>query len=113
MRVADLERLYDYSYWANSKLFDVVSQLSPEEFTRKVSGSYGSIRNALVHVLSGEWGWLDRCGGEPRGPRLNPDDYPTVESVLQTWRRVEGCVRSFLPTLSDDDLAKKIEFAFP
>jgi uncharacterized damage-inducible protein DinB len=59
MQVADLERLYDYHYWANAKLLDVVCQLTPDEFTRSVTGSYGSIRNTLVHVLSAEWGWPD------------------------------------------------------
>src|SRR5436309_15218065 len=34
------------------KLFDVISQITPEQFTRPVAGSYGSIRNTLVHVLS-------------------------------------------------------------
>lgn len=111
MRVADLERLYDFSYWANRKLFDVITQLSPEQFTATISGSYGSIRNALVHVMSAEWGWLDRCGGEPRGARLNPDDYPTAQSVIETWKRVEGYVRAFLPTLKDEDLERKIEFS--
>ena len=29
--------------------------LTPEEFTRSVAGSYESIRNTLVHVLSAEY----------------------------------------------------------
>jgi hypothetical protein len=33
MRVSDLPRLYDYNYWATDKLFGVVSQLTPEQFT--------------------------------------------------------------------------------
>lgn len=111
MRVADLERLFDYSYWANQKLFGVISQLTPDQFTCDVCGSYGSVRNTLVHVLSAEWGWLDRCGGEKRGAKLNPDDYPTIQSVIETWARVEGCVRSFLAGLKDEDLARDIEFS--
>ena len=63
MTVKDLERLYDYGYWANKKLLAVVAQLTPEQFTQTVAGSYGSVRNTLVHILSAEWGWLDRCGG--------------------------------------------------
>ncbi|HMH11804.1 MAG TPA: DinB family protein [Edaphobacter sp.] len=50
----DLQALYDYGYWANGKLFEVVSQLTPEEFTQSVAGSYGSVRNTIVHVLSAE-----------------------------------------------------------
>ena len=38
-------------------------------------GSYGSIRNTLVHALSTEWGWLDRCGGAKRGPALKGEDF--------------------------------------
>jgi uncharacterized damage-inducible protein DinB len=113
MTVKDLERLYDYGYWANGKLFQVASQLTPEQFTQPVAGSYGSIRNTLVHVLSAEWGWLDRCGGPQRGPALKPDDYPTLESVTRTWRTVEGHVREFLSGLKDEDLTRIVEFTNP
>lgn len=113
MIVKDLERLYDYGYWANTKLLGVVSQLTPEEFTRAVAGSYGSVRNTLVHVLSAEWGWLDRCGGHKRGPALAPDDYPTVDVLVRSWSRVEGYVRDFLSSLKDEDLARVVEFTTP
>lgn len=111
MHVTDLQHLYDYHYWANGKLFAAIDQLTPQQFTQSVAGSYGSVRNTLVHIVSAEWGWLDRCGGPPRGERLNAEDYPTFESVRETWRRVEGYVRGFLGTLTDADLARSITFA--
>jgi len=110
MTVKDIETLYDYGDWANKKLFNVISQLAPEQFTRSVGGSYGSIRNTLVHALSAEWGWLDRCGGQERGPTLNAADYPTLESVITTWARVEGYVREFLSKLKDEDLVRNAEY---
>ena len=67
MTVNDLEVLYDYGYWANKQLFHLISKLTPEQFAEPVAGSYGSIRNTLVHALSAEWGWMERCGGEERG----------------------------------------------
>jgi uncharacterized damage-inducible protein DinB len=111
MRVRDLERLYDYHYWANRSLMAVVSQLTAEQFTQVAAGSYGSVRNTLVHVLSAEWGWLDRCGGPKRGEKLKPEDFPTVESLVGAWTRVEGDMRAFLSRLTDQDLARNIEFA--
>jgi uncharacterized damage-inducible protein DinB len=105
MTVKDLEAFYDYNYWANGRLLQVVSRLTPEEFTRQVAGSYGSVRNTLVHVLSTEWGWLERCGGHQRGVRLKSEDYPTFESLTATWTSVEKYVREFLSTLADEDLA--------
>jgi uncharacterized damage-inducible protein DinB len=109
--VKDLELLYSYGDWANRKVFGVISQLTPEEFSRSVVGSYGSVRNTMVHVLSAEAGWLERCGGPRRGPRLNPADFPTVESIVQLWSKVETQMRAFLTTLKDDDLARHVEFS--
>jgi uncharacterized damage-inducible protein DinB len=113
MTVKDLERLYDYGYWANRKLFPVLTELTPEEFTQSVAGSYGSVRNTMVHILSAEWGWIDRCGGPQRGPALKPDDFQTVESLIQAWTRVEAYVRGFLASLADQDLQRDIEFKSP
>lgn len=111
MTVKDLERIYDYGYWANRKLFKVISQLTPEQFIQDVAGSYGSIRNTLVHTLSAEWGWLDRCGGTARGGPLKAADYPTVASLVERWEQVEQYMREFFATLKDEDLARPIEFA--
>src|SRR3954469_24086161 len=110
--VDEIKRLFAYHYWATHKLLTVVGALTPEEYSREVAGSYGSIRNTLVHTLSAEWGWLDRCGGTPRGPRLQAEDYPTGEYLVDAWTRVEGYVGSFLATLRDDDLARTVEYSF-
>ena len=67
----------------------------------------------MVHMLSAEWGWLDRCGGHERGPALKADDYPTVESLVETWATVEGWVRVFLAELKDEELHRKVEFKNP
>ena len=110
-RVAELTRLYHYGYWANSRLFRVLEQVGAEQFTRTVAGSYGSLRNTLVHTLSAEWGWLERCGGPARGPKLKPSDYPDLASVQETWRKVEALMRGFLAGLSDPDLDRGVEFS--
>ena len=111
MTVKDLESLFDYGCWANRKLFEVISRLTPEQFTQTVAGSYGSIRNTMVHALSAEWGWLGRCGGPERGPALDAGDYPTVAVLVERWKQVEAHMRAFLSTLKDEDLARKVEFA--
>ena len=113
MSVDDLVRLFDYGYWANRKLFEVLSRLPAEQFTAPAAGSYGSIRNTLVHVMSAEWGWIDRCGGMKRGPALKADDYPTLQSLIDRWTAVEGYVREFLSQLTDDDLTRVVEYTNP
>jgi uncharacterized damage-inducible protein DinB len=111
MTVHDLEVLYEYTWWANGKLLGVCAHLTDEQFTRRVAGSFGSLRETLVHTLSAEWGWLDRCGGRPRGARLVATDFPTVKSLADQWQLVEGYEREFLSRLRDDDLVASVNAA--
>jgi uncharacterized damage-inducible protein DinB len=111
--VEDLEDLFDYGYWANRKVFLALAPLPPEQFTEALAGSYGSIRNTLVHAMSAEWGWLSRCGGPERGPALKADDYPTVASVTEQWGRIEGYMRQFLSTLKGEEVSRDVEFVDP
>ncbi len=110
MKAEDLRTQFDYGYWANARLFGVASNLTAEQFTQPVSGSYGSIRNTLVHMMSTEWGWMERSGGFGRGPKLNGSDFPTFASVREKWREVESHLRSFRNTLHDGDLHRLVEF---
>ncbi len=113
MTITDLQTLFDYSYWANTKLFEPLSRLTPEELVRSVAGSYGSVRNTLVHMMSAEGGIVERCGGPQRGDTLKPDDFPTLDSIRSYWATQEGKVRSFLGGLTAEDLSRRIEFTVP
>ena len=110
MTTKDLETLFDYGYWANGKLLESMSELTPEQFTQPLSGNHGSIRNTMVHMLSAEWGWLERCGGAQRGAPLEPANFPTLVSVVETWRKVESSLRAFLSNLCNEDLARIVHF---
>ncbi len=112
MHIDDLRRIYEYGYWANGKLFPVIAQLAPEQFTQKVAGGHGSIRDTLVHTLSAEWGYMERCGGPKRGERLKVEDYPTPDVLIATWKRVEDSMRGFIAGLTDADLQQRNEFSF-
>jgi uncharacterized damage-inducible protein DinB len=109
--VDEIKRLFAYHYWATHKLLNVVAALTVEEYTRELAGSNGSVRNTLVHTLSAEWGWLDRCGGWPRGDKLNPDDYPTPASLIEQWARVEEKVNDFLAAVTPEQLNGVVEFS--
>jgi uncharacterized damage-inducible protein DinB len=111
MNVEDLNRLFDYSYWANQKLMETVCQLEADQYTEPLPLGKGCVRDTMVHMLSAEWGWLDRCGGPKRGAPLNPADYPAPGALIERWGQVEGHMRNFLAGLHDSDLARPIEFA--
>jgi uncharacterized damage-inducible protein DinB len=112
MHIADLQRLHEYGSYANQKLLAVVATLSPEQFTRDMGGSYGSVRNTLVHVVSADLGWIERAGGPARGPKLEAAEYSTPAAVLTVFERAEKTGRAFLATLKDEDLSRSIDVPF-
>jgi uncharacterized damage-inducible protein DinB len=111
MTVEDLRAMYDYGYWANHQLSTVLAQITSEEFTQTLAGGHASIRNTLVHAMSAEWGWMDRCGGPRRGAALVPADYPSVATLMERWCEVEQSMREFLASLEEADLERVVEFS--
>src|SRR5258708_11382585 len=58
MNKDDIQLLFEYDRWANNRVLQAVSALSDEQFTRDLGGSFRSVRDTVVHIISGEWGWL-------------------------------------------------------
>ncbi|HEX8185960.1 MAG TPA: DinB family protein [Blastocatellia bacterium] len=112
MNVNDLLTLFDYNCWANRRLLKAVERLTPDEITRSVGGAYDSIRTTLLHILEVEKGWLARCGGDENWVELNPDDFPTLDSIKEEWRGVEQFGRRLLSGLSEDDLRRRVRYWF-
>jgi len=111
MNVSDLMTLYDYNYWANRRILAAAAQLSPEEFVAPQNLSWGSIRDVLVHTLGAEWLWRIRCQ-EHRSPStmLDPQQFPTVESIATRWAEEEKAMRAYLASLTEDDLSQPLAY---
>ena len=57
MNKDDVQLLYEYDRWANNRTLEAASTLSTEQFTRDLGGSFRSVRDCLLHIVGGEWGW--------------------------------------------------------
>lgn len=97
----DIELFYEYDRWANDRVLDAASTLSAEQFTRDLGGSFRSVRDTLVHIIGGEWGWLTYWKeASPSSAFLtdlwarhdtqfNPNAFPDVAAVRLKWAEVE------------------------
>ena len=112
----DIQLLYEYDRWANNRVFDAVSTLSPEEFTRDLGGSFRSVRDALVHIVGGEWGWLTYWK-EPspssafltdlwarEDALFNPNAFPDFAALELKWAEVETEQVEFVNRVTDESL---------
>ena len=58
-----LERLLDYTVWANHRVMRACATIPPDDFVRELGASYGSLRGTLAHMMWSEWIWLERWHG--------------------------------------------------
>ena len=104
MDSADIRTLYEYDRWANARVLDAVAKLSKDQFTKDMGSSMRSIRDTLVHVLSGERVWLARWNGSSPRTMMDPKSLPTVEALRAAWVELEREFVAFLGPLTDDRL---------
>jgi len=116
----DIQLLYEYDRWANHKVLQAASTLSTEQFTRDLGGSFRSVRDTLVHILGGEWGWLtfwkeaspDSAFVKNLRDRMDtlfhPQAFPDVAAVKGKWNEVEKEQIAFVNALTGDALKRML-----
>ena len=116
MTIDDVQLLYEYDRWANDRVIKAVSELTVEQFTRDLNGSFRSVRDTLVHIISGERGWLVFWKAPSHGPSFlnelrkqrdalfNPDAFPDATAIERKWAEVKIEQREFLNSLTEQAL---------
>jgi uncharacterized damage-inducible protein DinB len=110
MNKRDVEYLCEYNRWANARILDAVSKLTPEEFTRDMQSSHRSVRDTLAHLIAAEWIWLERWKGTSPAALLQATDFPTVESLGARAAGVERDYAAFIDGLVDESLDEVISY---
>jgi uncharacterized damage-inducible protein DinB len=110
MRVSDIRALYDYHYWANGRILDSATRITPEQFAAPAPVPGNSLRGTLAHLLGAEQNWLARWEGRSPVPRPPDDDSVTVASLTALWHDSEVALRAYLAGLADDALDQDFRF---
>ncbi len=105
MNKTDLLILYDYNYWASSRILRAMLQVTPEDFAAANTSSYGSLRGTLTHILFAEMIWRRRLQGEQMPTGFPQEtDFPTPQSLYDAFQAEEALMRAYLAGLSDGSL---------
>jgi uncharacterized damage-inducible protein DinB len=120
MNKDDIRLLYEYDRWANNRVLQVASALSTEQFTCDLGGSFRSVRNTLVHIIGGEWGWL-AYWKEPspssafvtdlwtrHDALFRPEVFPNAAAVQRKWAEVEKEQAEFVNGVTNESLGKML-----
>ena len=107
--------LYEYTDWANAKLFEAAAALPPETARSVMPGHERSLIETLIHMLDAHRGWLSWWDGsattnEQREKlRYDPAVLTDVPAIREAWAAVQAQTIAFLATLSDELLAKSYD----
>lgn len=110
MNTQDVAYLHDYNRWANRRILEAASKLTPEQFTKDLQSSHRSVRDTLAHILAAEWIWLERWKGTSPGSLLNPTDFGTIDLLESTWTVVERDYLEFISGVNDELLSTVISY---
>lgn len=120
MNKDDIQLLFEYDRWANHRVLQAASALSAEQFTRDLGGSFRSVRDALLHIIGGEWGWLSYWNAPSHDASFladlwdrhhalfEPTAFPDVAAVRVKWAEIEKEQTEFISGLTDEALRKML-----
>jgi uncharacterized damage-inducible protein DinB len=109
MRASGATTLFDHLYWVRDVVLEAAAGLAAETFTSTDTVTTRDLRATLVHELDVQWSWRERLKGADweewgEDAELRAEDYLTVESIAEHWRRDEAVMRAWLTSLTDSDL---------
>ncbi|MEO8349164.1 MAG: DinB family protein [Acidobacteriota bacterium] len=107
MNAEDIRALSGYSQWANGRLIDAARPVDPQDFTRDLGASFGSLKGTLLHILGGEWKWLQFWRGEKPSDLFAAEELPDVPAIDARRLVLEREQRAFTDALTDELLERR------
>ena len=108
--IETIRLLYDYTRWADVRMFDAVSKLSPEQWTKDLGSSLKSARDTVVHIVSAQWIWISRWKGEAPKGMFTAADYPTPASIREKSEALAKDLAAFVAEQTEESLARPLAY---
>jgi uncharacterized damage-inducible protein DinB len=100
---AGLPDFFRFNLWANLSLLDFCLGLSEAQLDATVPGTYGSVRDTLLHLCAGEEGYAHHFTGVyPTIPSLN--ELTTTPGLDELRRRAERSGNELITIAGQADL---------
>lgn len=104
-----IRRMFDYNYWCNTLIMDTAENLTPEQFVQQTKFPFKTVRETLVHIMSGERIYRMRLAGEaPSG--LEAADFADLAAIRTYWADEESQLRAYLDSLDETDLSESFTY---
>jgi uncharacterized damage-inducible protein DinB len=111
MTKKEIQLLFEYDTWADSKLQDVIAALTGDQYKKDLHSSFGGIQGTLIHILSANRVWLYRWIGKEPEPLKN-ENFPAMEVVKKQWDTYQCEIGNFLQSLTEAKLNALLQYSY-
>jgi uncharacterized damage-inducible protein DinB len=103
-------KLLEYSQELRHLYLDTFTQLGWDEMVKDRDASFNSLRNIYLHgVMVLDWIVNNLIQGNPSFPRINYDDYTSIDAVRVYVDQVESKANENLRKMTPEKLSRNIE----
>ena len=99
-----LPDFFKYNLWANLRLLDACAQLSDAQLDATTKGTFGSVRETLMHLFAAEEGYVRDITGTAPTPRL--EELTTFAGFDELRRRAERSGKELITIAEQRDLSQ-------
>ncbi|HTB14007.1 MAG TPA: DinB family protein [Bryobacteraceae bacterium] len=109
MTAQEVRTYIGYSGWASRKVLESALALLPEDRTKPMSVSHGSIANTLAHIYFGDAIWFSRIA-DPDFPVPPRNALPSLDLVIEEWPQLQAKWEAWANSATASDLAREVPF---
>ncbi len=99
-----LPDFFKYNLWANLRLLDACAQLSDTQLDATMNGTFGSVRETLMHLFTSEEGYVSSFTGTTPTPPLK--EFATFARFDELRRRAERSGKELITIAEQRDLSQ-------
>lgn len=99
--------MYDYSIWANDRIFNHMQSLPEDVFLQEVNLGFSSIAEVFGHLAAAEEVWFARIK-EDSPPPLAARPFANMEAARHYMNQLQTRHRDYLATV--DDMGKVVTY---
>jgi uncharacterized damage-inducible protein DinB len=99
---AGLPDFFKFNLWANMRLLDACASLTDAHLDATVIGTYGSVRDTLMHLFASEEGYVRHFTGTSPTPQLR--EFTAIPGLDELRRRAERSGTELIAIAEHGDL---------
>ena len=99
-----LPDFFKYNLWANLRLLDACEHLSDAQLDATATGTFGSVRETLMHLFAAEEGYARALSETSPTPLLK--EFTTFPGLDLLWQRAERSGEALIKVAEQGDLSQ-------